>query len=157
MSKKDQLTYREILKVYEKRSTCKRLQVACVVVRDGRPIVSGWNGTLSGDKHCTDHFKDYTNEEMQTTMRETHHHFSKHNELHAETNAIAYAARKGISLEGADAYVSLCPCLPCSMLIAAAGIKKVFYENLYDRDIEGIKYLTDRGIQVSQLEQSETI
>jgi deoxycytidylate deaminase len=47
--------------------------------------------------------------------------------IHAEAGAIAYAARKGISLEGASIYVTTLPCPPCAWSIREAGIKKVYY------------------------------
>ncbi len=47
--------------------------------------------------------------------------------IHAEAGAIAYAAKKGIVLEGAKMYVTTFPCPPCARLIKEAGIKKVYY------------------------------
>jgi dCMP deaminase len=56
---------------------------------------------------------------------------------HAEANAIAQAARFGISLEGASLYCTLAPCYVCLKLIASAGIKEVYYEYDYEsRDFE---------------------
>lgn len=46
---------------------------------------------------------------------------------HAEATVIAYAAKKGISLEGATMYVTTFPCPPCAWLIINAGIKKLYY------------------------------
>lgn len=151
MNQKDQETYRDILSVYEKRSTCARIKVACVIVKNGRNIVSGWNGALSGHVHCCDHFKDHTREQML----DEHRTFSLNNELHAEANCVAYAAKHGISVDGADAYVSYSPCLACAHSLAAAGIKRVFYKNVYDRTPEGVAYLQTHGIPVVQLEPSQ--
>jgi len=47
--------------------------------------------------------------------------------VHAEAGAIAYAARKGVSLEGASIYVTTFPCPGCAGLIRESGIKKVYY------------------------------
>jgi dCMP deaminase len=47
--------------------------------------------------------------------------------VHAEAGAIAFAARKGISLEGASIYVTTLPCPPCAWQIRESGIKKVYY------------------------------
>lgn len=46
---------------------------------------------------------------------------------HAEATAIAYAAKKGISLEGAIIYVTVFPCPPCAWLIKESGFSKVYY------------------------------
>jgi dCMP deaminase len=52
--------------------------------------------------------------------------------IHAEENAIVWAARRGIAIEGGTMYCSLHPCAKCARLIAAAGIKEV----VYDRQLE---------------------
>jgi dCMP deaminase len=148
MSQKDQDTYRDILSVYERRSTCARIQVACTIVKNGRSIVSGWNGVLAGAKHCCEHFPDYDS----ATMDVAHRQFSIENELHGEANAIGFAARHGIAVEGADLYVSYSPCLDCAKLIAAAGIARVFYKREYDRTPEGIDYLNRHYIPVTKLD-----
>ena len=36
------------------RSTCTRLSVGAVLVRDKRIIGSGYNGAVAGDEHCID-------------------------------------------------------------------------------------------------------
>ncbi len=36
------------------RSTCNRLSVGATIVRDRRIIAGGYNGSVSGDVHCTD-------------------------------------------------------------------------------------------------------
>eukprot|EP00237_Pycnococcus_provasolii_P004464 CAMPEP_0119205744 /NCGR_PEP_ID=MMETSP1316-20130426/40041_1 /TAXON_ID=41880 /ORGANISM="Pycnococcus provasolii, Strain RCC2336" /LENGTH=275 /DNA_ID=CAMNT_0007202137 /DNA_START=195 /DNA_END=1024 /DNA_ORIENTATION=+ len=48
-------------------------------------------------------------------------------DLHAEADALAYAASSGISVRGCDVYVTKPPCKPCMMLMAAAGIRRVCY------------------------------
>lgn len=51
--------------------------------------------------------------------------------IHAEAKIVAEAAKSGISLSGADLYVTDFPCPPCAKLVAAAGFKRVFYEKGY--------------------------
>ena len=36
------------------RSTCNRLAVGAILVRDQRMIAGGYNGSVSGDNHCSD-------------------------------------------------------------------------------------------------------
>ncbi len=36
------------------RSTCERLSVGAVIVRDKRIIAGGYNGSVAGDDHCID-------------------------------------------------------------------------------------------------------
>lgn len=45
--------------------------------------------------------------------------------IHAEANAIANAARIGVSTEGASIAVQMFPCPQCMGLIIGAGIKKI--------------------------------
>lgn len=151
MSQKDQATYRDILDVLERRSTCARIQVACTIVRDGRNIVSGWNGVLAGATHCCDHFPNYD----PVSMDAAHRKFSIENELHGEANAIGFAAKHGIAVGGADLYVTYSPCLDCAKLLSAAGIARVFYKRQYDRTPEGIDYLKRHGIPVTKLDDPQ--
>jgi dCMP deaminase len=46
--------------------------------------------------------------------------------FHAEASLIAEAARQGIALAGADMYVTVFPCPPCSKIIAYSGIKNLY-------------------------------
>ena len=46
-------------------------------------------------------------------------------DCHAEANAVAESAAKGLSLQGAAAYVSKPPCKQCYSLLAVAGIARI--------------------------------
>jgi dCMP deaminase len=139
----------EILGTMERRSTCARVQVAAVIVRNGRVISTGWNGVPAGQEHCCDKFSEQIKNSEE--FLELHRKFSEHNELHAEMNAITYAARIGIATEDADIYCSVSPCINCAKAIVAAGIKSVFYRDKYDRGLEGIELLSRCGVNVIQL------
>ena len=62
------------------------------------------------------------------------------NTFHAEANLLMFCAKKGISTEGADMYVTLSPCIGCANLILQAGIKRLFYKECY-RDTSGLDKL----------------
>jgi dCMP deaminase len=51
--------------------------------------------------------------------------------IHAEAHLVAKAAHDGISLDGAEVYVTTFPCPNCARLLVEAGIKKVFYDKGY--------------------------
>jgi dCMP deaminase len=51
--------------------------------------------------------------------------------VHAEANAVAYAARRGISAQDATLYTTHSPCRVCSMLLASVGVKEVVYAEPY--------------------------
>ena len=129
-----------VLKETQKLSTCISKQVGCLIVRDGRILLSSYNGVASGMKHCNKRFNKYFD-------RDKHHEWSNENELHSEQNIISYAAKKGIKLENSIMYVTLSPCIHCSKLILASGIKEVYYLESYDMDDSGIKFLNEREIK----------
>jgi dCMP deaminase len=68
-------------------------------------------------------------------------------------NAIIWAARKGISIEGATIYVTLEPCSQCSKNLIASGIKRIVYEKSYEYTNSDIvsKFLKDNSVIIEQL------
>lgn len=112
------------------RSTCQRGQVGCVITKDGRIVSSGYNGALKGMEHCN---------VCELGSPCTH-------AVHAEANAIGFAAKHGISLEGCKLYCTHSPCINCAFLIAQSGIKEVFYIYNY-RDTTPMTYLHSQGIE----------
>ncbi len=126
-------------------SKCVSKQVGAVIVKDGRILSTGYNGTPPGYKNCSEYWNgEYTKE---------HHEWSKTYEIHAEMNAIIWAARKGISIEGATIYVTLEPCSECSKNLIASGIKRIVYEKAYEYTNSLIisKFLEDNGVKIEQI------
>ena len=105
--------------LWAKRSTCNRGQNAAIIARNGRILSVGYNGSPPGHEHCI--------EAGCITGPDT----GCIRTIHAEANAIAWAARDGLSTEGAFIYCTSFPCYTCSKLIIAAGIKEVYYLNNY--------------------------
>lgn len=118
-----------------RRSTCPRAAVGCVLIRDGAVIATGYNGALAGARHCDHSLREFypDREGIVPPMRVEgdveHDHCS--NAVHAEANAVAYAARAGVSLEGADAYLTHAPCRVCWHLLRAAGVSSIYFRNAY--------------------------
>ena len=56
MSTKYLSMYKGILESVEQSSTCARLQVGALIVKNGRVISMGWNGVPAGQEHCKDYF-----------------------------------------------------------------------------------------------------
>lgn len=96
------------------RSTCERLEVGAVIVRDHRVIAGGYNGSVSGDTHCIDGKCRCIDGHCVRT-------------IHAEMNAILQCAKFGISTDGAEIYGTHFPCLTCTKMILQAGIQKIYY------------------------------
>ena len=126
-------------------SKCVSKQVGAVIVKDGRILSTGYNGTPAGYTNCCDHWNgEYTKE---------HHEWSKTYEIHAEMNAIIWAARKGISIEDATIYVTLEPCSECSKNLIASGIKRIVYKTPYEHTHSDVisKFLKDNGVSIERL------
>ena len=116
--------FKEIVLVTTKRSSCNRLQVGCLLVKDNRIISQGYNGFLPGCPH-------------KSILREGHEQAT----VHAEQNAICDCAKRGVSCDDCIAYISHYPCIICTRLLIAAGIKKIKYINDYKND-DLVKILT---------------
>jgi len=134
-------------------STCCRKQVGALVVKNNRIISSGYNGVPSGLRHCVDYFKP--SDMKKPDFMKVHGEFSNAFEVHAEQNAIAECAKNEVSPVGATLYTTLAPCSNCAKLIVAAGIKRVIYEEEYDRDTKGPELLKQCGLIVQQIPYDE--
>lgn len=128
------------------RSTCAHIPVGCVITISNRIISIGYNGVPSGHTHCCDIW-----ENTQPNFHEQHSIWSMKHEIHAEMNAILFAAKNGISLEGAELYTTYSPCVNCAKNIQATGIKALYYKNLY-KNGDGIEMLNLRGIPCVRIE-----
>ena len=131
--------FKEMLQAVEKRSTCLRSKVAAIIEKDGRVISIGYNGPASGFPECLPPTENHLSCECMGP--------SCTRSIHAETNAVAFAAKAGISIEGATLYCSMSPCINCAKLIINSGIKKVVYLEKY-RDLEGVRLLKRAKIEV---------
>lgn len=127
----------EVANAFASRGTCLRARVGAAIARDGRVLVTGYNGPAAGLPHCND----------QCAIR---HSSGCTIAVHAEANAIAYAARHGIRVESADLYTTHLPCYGCAQLIVNAGIARLFYKNDY-RDHSGLSLLVDARVDIIQL------
>lgn len=122
----------EHAKIEADSSTCNRLNVGAVIARNGRIIVSGYNGAPSHLTHCGP--ECYPGGPPCKRA------------VHAEANAIAFAAKYGIATDGATMVSTDSPCLECARLIINAGIKEVYYSREY-RDTLPLKELQDAGVR----------
>lgn len=124
-----------IAKLVAVRSGCNSRPTGAVVVKDKRILATGYNGPMPGAWHCIDRGPEYCFRREKGIPDIDKYNYCRAS--HAEANAIAQAARFGISLEGASLYCTLAPCYVCLKLIASAGIKEVYYEYDYEsRDFE---------------------
>ncbi len=131
-------TYMDIATRWGQMSHARRKQVGCIIVKDGRIISDGYNGTPHGfDNDC----------ELSTRYGwET-----KPEVLHAESNAITKLAKSTQSSEGATMYITLSPCFNCAKLIVQSGISRVVYLEEYT-ETSGIELLSKANIDCSILQ-----
>lgn len=112
------------------RSTCPYNHVGAIVALHGRVLTTGYNGAPAGMQHCT-HGPRVEGKAIVPCV----------NAVHAEMNAIAFAARHGVSLDGGTMYTTLSPCRTCAQLIINAGILTVVFGEMY-RDSAGLDLLS---------------
>lgn len=151
------------------RSTCSRAQVGVIVAVESRPLVSGYNGAPTGMPHCnhtcdcypdtvigykrTDSGEVFVDPPIEVPWHSEVHEANCRSQLpceiavHAEANAIAFAAKHGVCLLGSSLFVTVEPCRNCCMLIINAGIVEVVYAASY-RDHTGTMLLKDAGVKV---------
>lgn len=67
--------------------------------------------------------------------------------MHAEARLIADAAKEGLSLKGAELYVTTFPCPACAMLIATCGIRACYFYEGY-AVLDGLRNLREAGVEV---------
>jgi len=135
-----------VLKEAEKSADWWR-QVGAAVVKNGELIALAHNEhmpekelpNILGDSRSL--FKKGMNVEYVTAA-------------HAEVGAIGEAARKGISTEGAEMFVTDFPCPYCARLIAKSGIKKIFFMKGYGV-LGGEEFFKDMGIETVKIDIEE--
>lgn len=151
--------FMNVAKLYGDHSTCAKIKVGAVIVKNKRIISTGYNGVSSGHEHCIDIFKKRWEEEHSKEFKtfedyrqssiflEEHAKFSDSNENHAEANAILFSKQ---DLTDCSVYVTYSPCTYCAKLIITSGIKKVYYKYVYGSG-SGIETLTKNGVEVEKI------
>lgn len=120
------------------RATCPRMHCGCVLVKDRYVLSTGYNGSLPGSPHCEDEGCLVVDNHCVRTN-------------HAEMNAICQAARHGMSLDGATAYVTNMPCTTCSKALIAAGIRRVVVFSDFHDTLAG-RFFAESGVQLERRE-----
>lgn len=117
-----------IANIVASASYCKRRKVGAVLVKDGRIIGTGYNGTpakTDNDCECDG--------------------ITKQSVIHAEINCVLNATRE--DLTGSTMYVTLSPCLHCAAVMKQKGISCVVFQEAY-RDMTGVEWLKENKVDV---------
>ena len=138
--------------IWKTLSVCKRNQVGCVIgTESGRILVNGYNGTVSGtDNDCEKVCNVCNGKDVECNRCNNERKITSDFVVHAEQNAIAFAAKEGIKLKGTILYTTTSPCPVCAKLIASTGISRVVYLEEY-RDKSGIDFLNKYGVSCTKL------
>lgn len=143
-----------LAKLAATRSTCLAFPVGAVIVKNKQILATGYNGSPSGSVHCTAQgycYPGLSSCDASKTLPSR--------AVHAEANAIAQAAKHGISTDGASIYVTLEPCLSCLKLIISAGIQEVFYETSFNNGENALvrdSFVKEGLVTLKQISLSET-
>lgn len=139
--------YMELAWNLSRKSHCVKIKVGAVLARDTRIISLGYNGPPAGTHNCDELWPD------TGCPRDSKGGCSL--AIHAEQNAIIYAAKNKSTIEGSVLYVTLSPCLACARIIYTSGIKKVLFLQSYAKykgiqSDEGVDFLRQFGVTAEQ-------
>lgn len=118
-------------------SEANRLKVGCIFVKNDSVISLGVNGQPSG--WPTEVCEDSDGATLGTVR-------------HAEQAALDKLVNSTETAIGSTVFVSHAPCLMCSIRLASAKIKEVYYRYDY-RSTDGIDYLISKNIFVQKLDK----
>lgn len=138
--------FMRIARVIALRSNCMKRKVAALIIKDGRIISTGYNGTPRGTVNCSEGGCPRCNAFRPSGEGLTDCYCS-----HAEENAIVQAAYHGISIKDSTIYTTFSPCLICTKMIINSGINEVVYNEAYPLGTEAISLLRQPGIKVRRL------
>ena len=122
-------------------SHSKRKKVGCVIAKDNRIVTHGYNGLP--------HFLGNDCEKEGKTKAEV---------MHAEHNALLFAAKHGIPLNKCTVYITCIPCKTCASMLSVAGIDKIVYNEFYESGSNGtdLSIFERAGIELIQLKYDLT-
>jgi len=126
--------YMDIAKRISMMSHCDRRKVGAVLVRDGRIISMGWNGTRAGEDNCCEGDDGLT----------------LHGVAHAEENCLKKLITSNDTSVNSVMYVTTLPCRRCAEKLVDAKVIEVYYLDVYHSE-EGLEYLKKHKIKTKKL------
>lgn len=144
--------FMDMAEVVASWSSCyqENRHVGAVIVKDKRILTTGYNGAPSGVYSCAD--KGECLRKKLNIPSGTRHELCY--AVHAEQNAIAQAAKLGISVNGATLYCTHQPCVICAKMIINSGISKVLFKYGYPDDFS-IELFKEAGVEVINFSEEE--
>lgn len=126
--------FKQITYLVSTRSSCEKLNVGCLFVKDNRIIAQGYNGYIAGCEH-------------KMVIKDNHNIGT----IHAEQNAITDCAKRGVSCDKCVAYISHYPCFNCMKLMVSCGICEIKYIDDYKNDPLVKDLANEAKIQIKKL------
>ena len=130
-------------------SSCYRAgrAIGCVIVRDKRIMMTGYNGAPAGIATCRDRKECLRDKLGIPSGTRAEVCFA----THAEQNAIIQAAKLGVSIDGATLYCTHQPCSVCAKMIINAGIRRIVYREGYPDEFS-LRLLGEAGVTLERYE-----
>ena len=139
--------YLGIARAVAARASCLRRRVGAVIVVDNAILASGYNGTPIEVQNCDQGGCPRCASEAPVGAG-----YDACICVHAEQNAIAFAARHGNATKGGTLYTTLRPCFGCAKDAIQAGIRRIVYaENFeYQSELEEVyrRLIEESGISL---------
>tara|TARA_Y100001980_G_C14553278_1_gene338401 strand:- start:2620 stop:3036 length:417 start_codon:yes stop_codon:yes gene_type:complete len=126
--------FKDLVNLTASRSSCERLQVGCIFVKDNRIVAQGYNGYIAGCEH-------------KMIIKDNHNIAT----IHAEQNTISDCAKRGVSSNECTAYITHYPCYNCMKLMVSSGINSIKYINDYKNDELVDNLAKEKGIIISKV------
>ncbi|HPA94765.1 MAG: dCMP deaminase family protein [Acidobacteria bacterium] len=143
--------YLGIARAVAVRANCLRRQVGAVIVVDNAIIATGYNGTPVGVRNCCDGGCPRCASEAPPGAA-----YDSCICVHAEQNAIVFAARHGNATQGGTLYTTLRPCFGCLKESIQAGIREIVFAEpfAYDGELEEVyqRLVEESGIRLRRVE-----
>lgn len=141
--------FMEVVNAISRRATCNRGRTGCVIVKDHQILVTGYVGSAAGDDHC-----DEVGHMYQKRLN-ADGSISEHciRTVHAEQNALAQAAKRGVAVDGATVYMKMEPCAVCAKMMINAGIKRIVCQQAYHAAEESRRVLKKCKVKLEVLDK----
>lgn len=134
------------------RMSCDRARIGAVLTRDNRILATGYGGAPSGLPSC---------DEVGHDLVEINGRKSCVRTVHAEHNALLYASRYGVKIEGSTLYTTASTCRDCALACIQSGVKRICYAGTYvgarGGGNEVIAMLEQYGVKVDHVPLDEAL
>jgi dCMP deaminase len=118
-------------------------QIGGIIFKDGKTLLTTHN------QHVPTEYESYYEGDPRADFSKGEY-LKVSTAIHAEAYLIAQAAQQGISLKGADLYITTFPCPVCAKQVAYSGIKRVFFQEGYSI-LDGEKVLKANDVELIQV------